>query len=122
MASGAKSFFATLFDFEFKHFVTIQSTKVIYMVLMGVLFLVGALFFFSLVVTGLANDSLLTVVGGFVVVPLVTLAYLVFLRIFMETIVVFFRIGENTTAMVSADTQTPGGTVVERPTPPPYEG
>lgn len=95
--SQAKGFFGALFDFSFTSFVTLKFLKVIYGALVVVI-LIGGLTFF---VVGVARGG-----GGIafsiVVVPLVTLLYLVLVRICMELVALFFRIGEHTSVIANA--------------------
>ena len=91
-----KSFFATLFDFGFTSFITLRFLKVIYGILVALILLTGAIFFFS----GLASGSALGVVFGLIVAPLATLVYLIMTRIGLEVIAMFFRIGDNTALTV----------------------
>ena len=87
-------FWASLFDFSFKHFVTVRIFVVIYgvnIILAGVL-------------------GVLTIIGGFqestglgilavIVVPLLFLIYILFLRIILEAIAVLFHIGDHVKAI-----------------------
>jgi cellulose synthase/poly-beta-1,6-N-acetylglucosamine synthase-like glycosyltransferase len=97
MADDQKGFFATLFDFSFTSFLTIKFLKVIYGLLMGLIAL-GALVF---LIAGLSQGGSAALVT-FIVVPAVALVYLVIVRISMEAVALFFRIGENTSALVTA--------------------
>lgn len=103
MPTDSKGFFAALFDFEFTTFITVKFVKLIYIVLMVVLFLSAALSFLLALVAGLSEGgSPRLILVALIFIPLITLVYLVFLRLFMEAIVVFFRIGESTSAMAAA--------------------
>ncbi len=93
----SKGFFAALFDFGFTSFITLKFIRVIYTVLVIAACIVGLVVF-----AGLANRGGVGVLLGLIFGPLVTLLYLVFARIWMETIALFFRIGENTTVMAAA--------------------
>ncbi len=92
-----KGFFAALFDFQFTSFITLKFLRVIYAVLVAVILLLGLVFFIALATKGAAS-----LIVGLILVPIVTLLYLVFARIWMETIALFFRIGENTSLMAAA--------------------
>lgn len=106
----AKGLIAGLFDFGFTSFITLKFLRVIYTCLVVLICLGGAV----LLLAGLSRGGFGALLG-LVVVPLLTLLYLVFARVWMETIALFFRIGENTTAMAAAmSRQTPP------PPPPPY--
>lgn len=93
----SKGFFASLFDFGFTSFITLRFLRVIYIVLMAVIFITGLILFFTGFTRGAAGIAF-----SLIVVPIVTLLYLVIARIYMELIAIFFRIGENTTQMAQA--------------------
>ncbi len=87
-------FWASLFDFSFKHFVTIRIFVIIYW---ANIILAGAL-------------GVLTIIGGFrdstglgilavIVAPLLFLAYILFLRIILEAIAMLFHIGDYVKAI-----------------------
>lgn len=92
-----KGFFAALFDFGFTSFITLKFLKVIYGVLTVLVLLVGLVFLLAGLSKG-GGTAVLSLVGA----PVVTLLYLVFIRISMEVIALFFRIGENTSVMATA--------------------
>ncbi len=117
MATESKGFFSALFDLDFNHFITVKFVKLIYVVLMAVLFLSAIVYFLGSIVVGFSDQgSPLIILFALVFIPLVTLVYLVILRIFMESVVVFFRIGENTAAMAAATTTGQRGVVQTDPT------
>lgn len=87
----AKGFFAALFDLNFTSFITLRFIKVIYGILLVLILVFGLGFFVALLLRGGAS-----IIVAIVVVPLVTLLYLIIARIYMEVIALFFRIGENT--------------------------
>ena len=93
----AKSFFTGLFDFSFSSFITMKFLRLIYIVVVVVILLGGAFFLIS----SLSRGGL-GVVFGLVVVPLVTLLYLVLARIYLELVALLFRIGDNTAAIATA--------------------
>jgi hypothetical protein len=96
----AKSFFAGLFDFGFTSFVTLKFLRVIYTILVVAICLMGAVF----LLTGFSRGGISAFLA-LVLAPLMTLLYLVFARIWMETIALFFRIGENTSLIAAAISQ-----------------
>jgi hypothetical protein len=96
----AKSFFAGLFDFGFTSFVTLKFLRVIYTILVVAICLMGVVF----LIAGFAQGGISAFLA-LILAPLMTLLYLVFARIWMETIALFFRIGENTSVMAAALTQ-----------------
>ncbi|MGB3763483.1 MAG: DUF4282 domain-containing protein [Ornithinimicrobium sp.] len=112
MATESKGFFSALFDLDFNHFITVKFVKLIYVVLMAVLFLSAIVYFLASIVVGFSDQgSPLIILFALFFIPLVTLVYLVILRIFMESVVVFFRIGENTAAMAAGATTGQQGVV-----------
>lgn len=100
----AKGFFPSLFDFGFTSFVTLRFLKLIYTVLVALILLAGLIF----LIAGLSRGGGAAVVS-IVLVPLVTLLYLIFARIYVELIALFFRIGENTAVMAAALAGGSGG-------------
>lgn len=93
----AKGFFTGLFDFSFSSFITMKFLRLIYIVVVVVILLGGAFFLISFLSRGG-----LGVVFGLVIVPLVTLLYLVLARIYLELVALLFRIGDNTAAIATA--------------------
>jgi Domain of unknown function (DUF4282) len=93
----AKGFFSGLFDFGFTSFITLKFLRVIYGVLVVLILLMGV----GLLVASISQGGLYAVLA-IVVVPIVTLIYLVVTRVSLEIVALFFRIGENTTLMVAA--------------------
>jgi uncharacterized membrane protein len=85
-----KGFLATIFDFSFSEFVT---TKVIKF-LLGLAMVVNVIVTISIIVGAFQNSTL----GGIVVLilsPVVYLILMLFSRIYLELIIVIFRIAEN---------------------------
>ena len=91
----AKGLFSGLFDFSFTTFITLKFLRVIYILLLVLILVAG----FGFLVSSLSEGGTAAVVG-IILVPLVTLLYVIFARIYMELIALFFRIGENTTLLV----------------------
>jgi hypothetical protein len=90
----AKGFFAGLFDFHLKTFITLQFLRVIYVVMVVLILLTGLVFFLTLAFRGG-----FAILFALVAVPVITLFYLVLARIYVEVVALFFRIGENTSVM-----------------------
>jgi hypothetical protein len=90
----AKGFFAGLFDFHLKTFITLKFLRVIYVVMVVLILLAGLVFFLTFAFRGG-----LAILFALVVVPVITLFYLVLARIYVEVVALFFRIGENTSVM-----------------------
>jgi hypothetical protein len=94
----SKSFFANLFDFSFTSFITLRFMKWIYAILVGLILLLGFIFF----MTGLVQGEASGIFFAFIVVPVATLFYLIFARVSLEMVALFFRIGENTSQIASS--------------------
>ncbi len=92
-----KSFFAGLFDWDFKEFVALKFIKVIY-VIGAIVIALGAI---SFLIAGFSR-SVGAGVWALVVGLVGGLLYLIFFRVWLEVIAMLFRIGENTSAMVTA--------------------
>lgn len=109
----AQGFLASLFDFGFTSFITLKFLRVIYTALVAVILLVGAVLFVALLARG--GGSILV---ALVFVPLLTLLYLVVTRVSLEIVALLFRIGENTSLLVSSSPGWPPVTRPESPIPP----
>ena len=96
-----------LFDLSFTRFLTVSVIKVIY--ILGIVLL--ALGWLIFVIGGFSQGFMYGVLG-IIFGTILALIELLFLRVWLELIVVIFRIGENTSAMaratgVSADGRVP---------------
>ena len=93
-----KGFFGALFDISFSSFITpkiISVLFVIFMILSGLAALV-------MIITGFMGG----IVNGLVAVvlsPIVVFLYILFARIWLELVVVMFKIAENTDKMVEKE-------------------
>lgn len=90
-----KGFLGALFDFSFSDFITIKLIKILY--ILGIIF------------SGIA--AIMVIVNGFnisagagiiflILSPLIFLLYVILVRVWLEIIIVIFRIAENTKQMV----------------------
>lgn len=105
--TDARGFFATLFDLDFTSFLTMKFLRIIYAVLLGALLLMGLVY----LIFGLSQGGVIAFLS-LLLVPVVTLIYIVLLRVGMEAIALFFRIGENTSKLVELAGGGPGGNVI----------
>ncbi len=90
-----KGFFGGLFDLSFSEFVTTRVIKVLFVILI-ILSAIGAL---ALLIGGIAKGG----PGAFlaiIVAPIAFILYVLGARIWLEVIIVLFRIAENTTRLV----------------------
>lgn len=85
-----KGFFPTLFDFSFTSFITPKIMKVLYIVSIALIGLFGLIFLITSLASGGAG-----IVIALIVVPLVTLLYLVLTRMSYEMMIIMFRIYEQ---------------------------
>ena len=99
---GNKGFFGSLFDISFTEFITTRIIKVLF-----VLAIIGsAIAAAALLVTGIAGGGA-RAFASIILAPLVFLLYVVMARIWLEVIMVMFRIVENTDKLVEHKSQTP---------------
>ena len=104
VAEEDKGFWASLFDFSFSYFITQKIVAFIYAIGIGIGFLV--MVFNMLAAVGVTVSASVAGVnarqaGGlgllmFVIAPLGFFLYVVVLRLYLELIVVLFRIADNT--------------------------
>ena len=89
-----KGLFGALFDMTFEHFATIKFAKIIYLLLL-IGWAIGMLAFLVLTVIGSAGggEKAFTII---IVLPLVAFFTLLYMRVIMESLIVMFRIAENT--------------------------
>jgi len=92
--SRTPSFLRNLFDTSFSHFVTIRLVKVLY-VLSIVILAIGMVVF--LISRLMVADGFLEGLLIFLMTPIIAFAYLLAVRIWLEIIIVVFRIGETAT-------------------------
>ena len=96
--------FNALFDFGFKKFITLSVIKILYILGMGVI----ALVWLGALIVGF-TQGIGVALGVLIVGPLIACLYLIFFRIWLELVVVIFRIGENTSKLVEMRGGPPAG-------------
>ena len=94
-SQAPRGFFGKLFDFSFETFITPSIIKILFMLILAVIAL-GALgmiivAFSQSVAAGLGMLIIGVPIGGFL--------YILFARVWLEIVVVLFRIEENTSVM-----------------------
>jgi hypothetical protein len=92
----AKGFFASLFDFSFKSFITLRFIKVLYIVIIVLAGIIAFAFF----ATTLATGNLGSIILGLLFGAIFFFFYVILARLGLELLVVIFRIGENTSILV----------------------
>jgi hypothetical protein len=100
----AKGLLKSLFDFQFTSLITTKIIRFVY-ALIVVLYSLGALAFF---VASLARGGAVGVFTAFIVVPLGYLIYLILTRIWMEILIVVFRMGDDIRAIRQRGGMDPG--------------
>jgi len=86
-----KGFFASLFDFSFKEFITLKLLKILYILAM----IINGLIALSLIWKGF-KESPITAIVALIVSPFLFLIFTILARIWIEMLAVAFRIAENT--------------------------
>lgn len=84
-----------LLDIGFNRFLTLSVIKVLYILGLALI----ALSWVAVVIGAFAS-GILAGIGAMVVGAFVALLYMIFFRVWLELIVVIFRIGENTSKLV----------------------
>lgn len=107
-----KGFFAALFDFSFSQFITTKLIKLLF--ILGLIFI--AFGYLTMVIggfaQGFATGLFLLLIGG----PFVVLIQIIVLRVWLELVIVLFRIVEHTGIL--AGKATGGGPPPSTPPPP----
>ena len=113
-----QGFLASLFDVEFKSLVTTKVIKVLYILSMIGIGLVALAF----VVAAFNNNAAAGLLVLIIVAPLMSLLYLVYVRVLLEIVIAVFRIMETNTELVALQRGYGGGGPgpgVAAPSPPP---
>ena len=91
-----KGFLGSLFDMSFTEFVTTRIVHILYIIAIALsgLAALGAL------ATGFASGSVGGILAGLIVAPILFVFWVLCARVWLEVIVVAFRIAENTGRLV----------------------
>jgi hypothetical protein len=95
-----KGFFSTLFDLSFSEFITTKLIKILYILLLILVAIGFVVAFFGSLITMFSRGGFVQGLLGIVLVPIGALIYIILARMWMELIIVVFRIAENTTELV----------------------
>jgi hypothetical protein len=98
-----KGFFGGLFDLSFTEFVTIRVIKVLY-ILAILISAIGAL---VLLIGGIAKGGGMAFIA-IILAPIAFFLYILMARIWLEVIIVLFRIAENTGRLVEQGEKNTG--------------
>ena len=88
-------FFKRLFDLSFKEFVTTKIVKFIFILTI----IIGGLVAIGILISGLSRGGGMAF-ASLIIAPIVFFLYVLFSRIWLEIVIVLFRIAENTTMFV----------------------
>jgi hypothetical protein len=108
----AKGFFASLVDFSFSSLITTKIIKFVYVIIMVVVSLFALFFLIASLTRGVVGAFL-----GIIFAPLGWLLYMILARIYLEIVIIIFRIGEDVRLIATRGGPTPGGYA-----PPPTPG
>jgi hypothetical protein len=97
-------FFQALFDLSFSEFITTRIIKVLY-----VLAIIGVGLFSLAIFLSLARAGVGGLILGLIVAPLVFLLYVIFTRVWLELIMVIFRIADHTRQIAQRGREGQGG-------------
>ena len=86
-----KGFFASLFDLSFTEFVTPKIIRVLFLI--AIVF--AALVALSFIVNGFSHGALVGLVM-LVLAPVIFIVYVLLARVWLEVIIIMFRIADNT--------------------------
>ena len=99
-----KGFFAALFDMSFSSFITVRIVQLLYW-----LSLIGIGLTILILVIALVSRSVGAGVLGLILAPFIFIIWAIFVRVYLETIIVLFKIADNKGEMAAAGGQPHGG-------------
>jgi hypothetical protein len=99
-----KGFFPALFDFDFKSFITPKIVKVVY-----VIAVVAAVVYGLFILAASGRQGGAGFIVGLVLGPVVALVGVILARIYLEVVLIFFAIQDNTARMAERLGAPPAG-------------
>ena len=94
-----KGFIAVLLDLSFTEFITTRIIKILY--ILGIFFAgLGSL---AVLVGGVTSGSVFGALGALIITPIIFVLYVLIIRVWLELIIVIFRIAENTGRMAGSE-------------------
>ncbi len=112
-----KGFFGALFDLSFSSFITTKIIKVLYVLAI----IIAGLAALAYVIVAFAADPALGLLTLDILAPLGFLLYVIYTRVFLELLIVIFRIMETNSELVQLQRGAAGGPPPMPPySPPPY--
>lgn len=98
---SGKSFLASLFDLSFEHCITIKMIKLLYAVAIAGSVLSGL----AVLGMGLSEGGFLGLIGGLFGGVITAVLSLIVSRLWLELIIVIFRIADHTSIMCNQNTE-----------------
>jgi len=95
-----RGFFAALFDLSFSEFVTTKLIKILYVLLLIMIAIGFLIIVFGGIVSLFTRGEFLQGLVTIVLAPIGAFLWIILARMWMELIIVVFRIAENTTELV----------------------
>ena len=95
-----KGFFTNLFDFSFSEFIVPQILKILY----GIGILGSAIVALMFIVSGF-HGGVFTAILAIILSPVIFVIAVILVRVYLEVVMVLFRIADNTSKMVKEDTE-----------------
>jgi ABC-type uncharacterized transport system permease subunit len=92
---GPKGFFTTLFDFSFSEFIVPKIVKILF----GIGILAAAIGALAFIVWGF-RGSVISGIITIILSPVVFIIYTILVRVYLEVVLVLFKIADNTSKMV----------------------
>ena len=92
-----RGFFARLFDFSFESFITptiIKALFIIYLVMVAFIAI-------AMVIVGFTQSTLVGIIALIIGVPIFGFIYILVGRVWLELVIIFFRIHENTETLAA---------------------
>ena len=101
--SGNRGFIASVFDLSFTEFVTPKIVKILFILAVlftGIFFVVSAITTVSAGFSGSEASGIVTLFLTLILAPLGFFLYVLLIRMWLEVVIVLFRIAENTGRLV----------------------
>ncbi len=95
--NDSKGFLKDLFDFSFSQFITVKIIKILF----GLAIIGAAIWALMILIGGLGSGSVGVALGAIILSPIAFLFSVIISRVYLELILVLFRIAENTQVMAN---------------------
>ena len=92
-----ENFFNALFDFSFSEFVTTKIVKVLY----GIGILIAGIAAIAFIISGFGRSTFIGIIF-LIISPIVFIIYTILVRVWLELVIVMFRISEDVRTLVKS--------------------